>query len=650
MPQRPTSRGLKTKPVVIPDFFVGGQTKNKFGGLVTVLADPRSVTPGVYVDGKNWLTGQLQDHVELRGGTLLMGTGNSGTGKITGSGVGIRPDGTEVWFRSRGRKVEYYNTASAAWVEVGSNLLPLAASGEDVSFQAYDGLAGAFMFVSSPNSSIYKIPLANPGSAVDQVSTTYRGRILIAQNRMHLWRRLTLATGFKDFTGHYLSRVDKALLSDFTTVTAESVGTGDGVTKTFTGTLSARTGKRTVFGQTLTDGSETFLDDRNGVLTGSAGGTGTINYATGAYSVTFAVAPANLAAITTTYQWEDSTSTGICDFTYTSPVRLNGEGDYFRQDDGGDFQLSLPFNSVYYDIHSLKAWILDLTSNDTVATNLPWRSRLGLPYWRSAFANGDGITLLDYSEKNNPKVRRLQYNIADQVVPKDLSDVLDLNPYEFTYAVMFEFGNYDILCCQKKTLGTAEAYNSVMFVRNKTSELWDKLEYFVSVLSVYNGELYAGDFISNNSFKLFSGSDDEGYIIDNFITFGQHELGIKALKKTNYFEVEGYISPSQVLEIWLAYDSTESVKVGEIRGDGAYVDLSMGAVIGGGKIGSDVIGSSGAESNAFHFVRRFKISSPIYEVVQPTFKATNIGAISIHAYGFVDNRYKGRHKSQVYDS
>jgi len=61
----------------------------------------------------------------------------------------------------------------------------------------------------------------------------------------------------------------------------------------------------------VTDGTETFKDDRNGNMVGDLGGTGTVNYATGAVSVTFVTAPTNSQAITTTYYWEDSTSTGI---------------------------------------------------------------------------------------------------------------------------------------------------------------------------------------------------------------------------------------------------------------------------------------------------------------------------------------------------
>ena len=51
----------------------------------------------------------------------------------------------------------------------------------------------------------------------------------------------------------------------------------------------------------ITDGEETFVDNGAGLLTGSAGGTGTINYTTGIYSVTFFVAVPIGEAITASY-------------------------------------------------------------------------------------------------------------------------------------------------------------------------------------------------------------------------------------------------------------------------------------------------------------------------------------------------------------
>lgn len=86
-----------------------------------------------------------------------------------------------------------------------------------------------------------------------------------------------------------------------TIVYNELLATGDGSTKTFTGTLDYKPVRANTVH--ITDGVETFLDDGNGGLVGSAGGTGTINYSTGDYSITFDSAPANGAQILATYRY-----------------------------------------------------------------------------------------------------------------------------------------------------------------------------------------------------------------------------------------------------------------------------------------------------------------------------------------------------------
>jgi hypothetical protein len=86
--------------------------------------------------------------------------------------------------------------------------------------------------------------------------------------------------------------------------TTETVGTGDGVTSTFTRTLTnspTRQPLSTTF--VVTDGSQTLTDDGDGVFTGN--GSGTVSYGNedvaGAISVTFTSPPANGATITVAY-------------------------------------------------------------------------------------------------------------------------------------------------------------------------------------------------------------------------------------------------------------------------------------------------------------------------------------------------------------
>ena len=84
----------------------------------------------------------------------------------------------------------------------------------------------------------------------------------------------------------YLSYIDKSTYTDYTAVTAEAIG-ALGSTK-YSGTLAAKAAKRTVFPVVIKEaGGETLIDNGDGTLTGNQGSTGTINYSTGAYSVTF---------------------------------------------------------------------------------------------------------------------------------------------------------------------------------------------------------------------------------------------------------------------------------------------------------------------------------------------------------------------------
>lgn len=103
----------------------------------------------------------------------------------------------------------------------------------------------------------------------------------------------------------------------------ESIGTGDGSTTAFSGTL---TNSPVLSGQIeITDGNETFTDwDGDGTLTGSAGGTGSITYSSGAWSVTFNTAPSNGTTIKAYYtkqmQSVTNESTEPASITWTFPV------------------------------------------------------------------------------------------------------------------------------------------------------------------------------------------------------------------------------------------------------------------------------------------------------------------------------------------
>lgn len=625
--------------MIIPDFTI-----SRFYGLNTNIKDLKTLKPGVSPDSLNWITGGKDgDHIELRRGQALLGqTRNTDiNGKVTGIGVGIRYDGVEVPFFSHTRKVKYYDATTDDIIEVGTNLLPVGASGEDVWFQPYQNLAGSFMYLGSPNSSVYKIPIANPGSAKDQSVNNYRwGVFHVGQNRSFAGQRNGTTAGNKDKTGLYLSYIDKALLSSYTQVTGESYGTGDAVTLTFAHTLTDITGARTAMYISVTDGVETFVDDRNGNMVGNAGGTGTVNYSTGAVSVTFAVAPTNLAAITCSYYHETSTSAGLLDFTGSG----NGQGKSFRQDDAaGNLMAIFNLNTIEYCFHLLKTWQFQSSLDDTNSTNLPYRN-VGIPYTRSAFQTPEGIIFADLSRPNDPKFRRLQVlqgttNLT--IEPLSLSDSLDLSAYAFDYCTAFRWGDFEIFSVQEKVNGSPNTYNSRTFIRNVLSKAWDLLDYYISCPAEYNGTLIAGDSLSNNVFTLFSGWDEDGDIITNHWTSSDLDLGYDGLKNCRRMVIDGLIQPNQSFKVSLSYDGGAFNEVYTIQGNGTYVDTGINTYIGGSVLGSKVLGGGGGET-AHPFEIDFPINSDKFIYVRIKIEALGIGYVSVNSYTFKDIRDKGR--------
>jgi hypothetical protein len=627
----------------IPDYTV-----SRFYGLNTVVKDKKTLKPGVATNSKNWVTAKLGDHIELRRGSALLGsTRVSGAGKITGLGVGVRYDGVQVPFWSRGRKLEYYSASTDDRVEVGSNLLPVAADGEDCWFAPYQNLAGSFMFAGSRNSGTYKIPLANPGSARDQGVNNHRfGYLRFGLGRAFAGRRNGTVAGNKDDTGVYLSDIDKALLSSYTQVTAEAIGALGSTT--YSGTLAASgTAGRTIMYLAIKEsGGETLIDDRNGNLVGDQGSTGTINYATGAYSVTFN--HTTTGAVTADYYWELATTDGALDFDTSSTGA--GKAKLFRQDDGGGRLMAiLPFMDVNYCLHELRTWALTTTIDDTAATNLPYRN-IGIPYPWAAKETPDGVLLIDTSNPSDPKVRRLEVGRNTNnltIVPTAISDSLDLSIYDFSKALAFRWGEYEIICCGEYVHGAANGYNSVMFIRNVVSGAWDKLDYRASRLDIFNGTLIAGDAISNNVFTLFSGYDDDESPIDNIWEDGQDNLGTDNLKRVHLMRVTGLIQRDQSIAVYITLDDGSRVQAFTVEGDGSYVDQGINVTIGSSTIGSNVIGDGGGGDVAHPFDVTFEIHTDIFQHVTTGFQALGIGYAAINSWTYKDIRDKGRRSLPV---
>jgi hypothetical protein len=637
-------------------------------GLVTTI-EAKAIPRGAAQSSLNWMT--KGDRIELRRGCDFIGDAsvNNGVGKATGLRKVTLNNGNDRIFGTYGKKLKWYDDVTTnEWVEIGSDLLGnnvVNTDGigiESISLEEYVGLAGNQLFINSSNiSGYYKIMVANPTSYTDMYdsSKNWKGLIKIDTNRTLLWQRI------QDQTGIYGSRIDAQA---YTTVSAEVLGTGNGAQTTFTGTLAFKGAnpKNTAFGISVTDGVETFRDDYNGTLIGSLGGTGTINYTTGAISVTFNTAVTNLTNITVSYQHEDSNNTGISDFTKSTP-RQAAQGFVIRQDEGGGkTQKIATYNNIYYCFHVKRTWTLTLSADDSDVSNQPYRHHVGIPNDRAAVDTGEGIYYIDETDENDTKVRRLTYdtNGSQQVIPVALSNNININDYTFDQGACTKYGDLAFFAGRLKT----STVNNRVLVYNILFKSWDVYDWCVTCFDTYNGSLIAGDSLSNNFSKLFTGlSDFDSPIVNHWI--GKlDDLDIDGLKKTKKFKVGGLIGPDQSLKFSVSIDNgpyveirnaTDIARTGTdpddlnrvfhlVEGDGTYVDRGNRVNVGPQTLGRGEIGGGGDGIEAYNYEREISFPFDKFETVSVMIEATRIGFASVSLYAHNDIRFKGKKVPRKY--
>jgi hypothetical protein len=180
-------------------------------------------------------------------------------------------------------------------------------------------------------------------------------------------------------------------------VTEEPLGTTVDLTLTYSGTLLHAPLRNRVGDMNLTiftsGDPETFTDNGDGTLSGTEGGYGTINYATGAWQVTYGANPGNGRQITAAYYWHPDS-------------RIMGIYNFYRQD--GSSQL-LFFNMVRanrYDVANDKLVIVEHSTKGigdvwTGSTSdffwtENWKDRLFIVNNKDQIQVYDGTNLADF--------------------------------------------------------------------------------------------------------------------------------------------------------------------------------------------------------------------------------------------------------------
>jgi hypothetical protein len=606
----------------MPDHEIDAFTK----GVHNLLND-ELIPNDAASDSNNWYT---QDgRIKLIPGRLRIGA-EGAVGSIQGQAFGYKVDGTKVHWRKIGTKIQYLN-GSSVWTDVVTGLTATA----DYTFANYSSLAGTFTFAFGADG-IFKMHNAFPLSYMAMYDSTknFKGYAFIDRGRSILWNRN------EDKTGLYGSRIDRQDATIYTAVANEVIGTGNGATLAFSGTLAFKGATvRNCFGVSVAvTGGETFTDNYLGVLTGSAGGTGTINYMTGAWTLTFTVAPANSANnIKATYQWENSNALGITDFT-KSATRLAGEGFVFPQDEGGDAiqRVVIGQDGNYYSLKSQSCYQLALDTTDLAADNIVYRRTMGVPSHMAATSMSKGIVFMNTANPAKPELTILQRNpIGGDVEPLILFPQFKFANYLYDDCTIDTYERYIVIACK-----TANATNNdTILLCDLTDGTVDITSFNARTFANDAGLLYIGSSITQTVYQLFSGFDDDGLAISNFWA-SKAELLIpktrnlkilslaRGLKKLRKLRLKGRIQPAQYYEVYVSYDDAGFQLVGTVRGNGSYVDNTQPqeigvSIIGGPQVGGDVT------STVFPYFLELKLKAPKFRKRKVKFIAKGIGYIDI---------------------
>lgn len=573
--------------------------KNFVSGTHNVLPN-EEIPKDAASDSLNWIT--KDGRIELAYGRQLVGVAG-GAGKNYGEHTAYRADGTAVRFRKINTKVQ--TLVSGTWTDVITGL-----SETDYVFSNYQSLAGAFVYIFGVDG-LFKIATANPTSYASLYDSTknFKGFGFIDKGRTILWGRA------QDPTGLYGSYIDAQNSTVYTTVTAEA-------TTSLTGTLAFKAGgsKRTCFGiaLTITASGEVYTDNYNGVLTGSLGGTGTINYMTGDYTVT------NPGVGTVNYQWEDSNVKGVTDFT-KSATRLAGEGFILRQDSGGDAILNvLILNGNYFSIKKQSCYRLALDSADTSPTNEVFRTDIGVPSMRAAVATGQGIFFMNTANPSRPRLSVIQQNpLGDNFDMVEMFSHYDFSVFTYDDCMLDTWDRFIIVGCAYDS-----ANNNRLLICDFSQKSVDATYYGIRTSTKSGGFLYGGDTVSESTYELFTGFDDLGISLENNWDSKGETFGSDILKKIRYERFMGRITPDQSIGVYLELDDSTFSLIGTILGTGDYVDYNTSFALGTSFVGQDTIGG-GDSVNTYNFLIQLKVKTGKFRKRIIRFKALGIGYASI---------------------
>lgn len=197
---------------------------------------------------------------------------------------------------------------------------------------------------------------------------------------------------------------------------------------------------------------------------------------------------------------------------------------------------------------------------------------------------------------------------------------------DLSYSIVNLMNNYDFTGAGaaffRKMFYLAVPREGVVLIYNMTdakNPYWEAPQVMpISRFSIIDGELYGHSSAVSETYKLFTGTNDNGFIVSAAAVFSFNNYGTRTQTKGyNEFYVEGYISNNTELNLGIQYDIDGcATKTNfDIDGDDAQIvclsndEASLGKTsLGKHPLGSSVISSTDSSRPKFRVIKTFPIN------------------------------------------
>ncbi len=227
--------------------------------------------------------------------------------------------------------------------------------------------------------------------------------------------------------------------------------------------------------------------------------------------------------------------------------------------------------------------------------------------------NANSVVFLSFEPIIQTFGRVEQVVLTPQMTDLSYPIVNNMNTYDFTDSEVFYHRKFVYISVPRE--GLVLMYN-MTDVHNPYWEAPQRMP--ISRFSIIDGELYGHSSQVSESYKLFTGYNDNGFPITSRASFSFNNYGTRSTSKGyNEMYVEGYISDNTDLNVGIQYDidgcATTTSQV--IHGDDTQIvcipsaNSSLGKVsLGKNPLGGEILPSSAAENPKFRVIKTFPIT------------------------------------------